>query len=73
MAVTVPPSADLKLALTIVAEQEERIARQKDLIRRLEENGLPSSGSRALLGNLQSLLQGIQLRTAKLSNQFEAQ
>ena len=64
---------DLQLSFSLIAEQGERIARQQALIRRLEDAGLPSAGSRALLATLEKLLNGMRARTDAEAYPFEAQ
>ena len=56
---------DRQLMSALIIEQEERVARQAEMVQRLEAAGLPATGSRAQLGGLQKLLTSMRARAAQ--------
>jgi hypothetical protein len=65
---------NLDLTASLIAEQAERIARQEELIRRLEDAGLPSKGSQDRLNTLNKLLNALRERSTETPsrNRFQS-
>lgn len=59
---------ELEMATRHVAEQVERITRQKTLIERLRLIGLPLDDALELLGSMERLLAGMGEHVARLSH-----